>query len=64
VPIGQVFGLLWNCSDILPSRVFRQVCDIGGYSGYGPREGEDGPQRQTYGAVARWLKAAAERAEG
>lgn len=49
VPIGQVFGLLWNCSDILPSIMWNQLGLFEDALGM--------PKRRTYGAAARWLKA-------
>jgi hypothetical protein len=49
VPVSQVFGLLWNCSDILPGTVWDQLGDIA--------RSDDPPSRRTYGAAARWLKA-------
>ncbi|MGH7096657.1 MAG: hypothetical protein ACREE4_03220 [Stellaceae bacterium] len=47
LPISEVCGLLWNCSDILPgsSGYTMQLCDDGNL-----------PQRRTYAAAARWLK--------
>lgn len=44
-----VCGLLWNCSDIIPSSYWSDVQDL-------LKPWETGPGRQTYGAVARWLK--------
>jgi hypothetical protein len=48
VPINEVFGLLWNCIDVLPGSVYRQVCD------FVTREEE--PQAQTYAASARLMR--------
>lgn len=47
VPIGKVFGLLWNCSDIMPNRICSMVADL-------DQDGEI--KRRTFGAAARWLK--------
>jgi hypothetical protein len=48
VPISRIFGLLWNCSDILPSFAWSDVIDLGA---------DDEIKRRTYAAVARWVKA-------
>jgi hypothetical protein len=45
VPIGEVCGLLWNCSDILPGETADKLIDLGGEM-----------RSRTYGAAARWLK--------
>jgi hypothetical protein len=48
LPISQIFGLLWDCKDILPSIVYDQVCAF--------FRREDEPRRQTYAAAARAMK--------
>lgn len=48
VPISDVCGVLWNCSDILPSGLRTQLEDLRGW----PID----PMRNTYGAAARRLK--------
>lgn len=47
VPISKVFGLLWNCSDILSNRLWDQIANL---------DGRGEIKRRTYGAAARWLK--------
>ena len=47
VPISAVFGLLWNCSDILPDAMWRQAADLGA---------DESAKSHTYSAIARWLK--------
>ena len=45
--ISEVFGLLWNCTDILPGSCYEQIHDNARY--------EEGPQMRTYAAAARYL---------
>jgi hypothetical protein len=45
LPISAVFGLLWNCSDIMPGDLFDQIDDHSGAL-----------KRRTYSAGARFLK--------
>jgi hypothetical protein len=42
LPISAIFGLLWNCSDILPGTLWSQLEDVAGH--------DDLPKRRTYGA--------------
>jgi hypothetical protein len=48
--IGQVFGLLWNCNDIVPGTIWRQVDYLGLC--------DEMPRHRTYAALARILKPA------
>ena len=53
--VTQVCGLLWNCSDILPSRVFTRISNLACGNIAGAQDGKDGSRRRTYGTAARWL---------
>lgn len=55
VPISVLFGLLWNCKDILPGHVFEQVLGL-------VDRPLAHPMRRTYGAASRCLKQMAEEA--
>jgi hypothetical protein len=50
VPISDVFGLLWDCSDILPSTLWGILCDLDA------EDPETGMKSRTYGAASRWLR--------
>src|SRR6202040_2902773 len=45
IAISAVFGLLWNCSDILPGDLFDQIDDHSGVL-----------KSRTYASAARYLK--------
>ena len=48
VPISQVCGLLWNCTDIMPSGMCQSIDDVS--------RNEDVHQGSTYARGARVLK--------
>jgi hypothetical protein len=50
-PIRVIFGLLWNCSDILPSSIWETARSVGV---------DDDVKSRTYGVLARALKPLAE----
>lgn len=54
IPISALCGMLWSCNDILPSIFWSRLAMLPAWDA-AARNGTQ-PQRQTYAAVARWLR--------